>query len=115
MTTKMYAIKNCNTVKKAMDHLKEKGVDYEFNDFKKQPATEDQLRGWIKESSWETVFKKRGMMWNKLTPEQKESLNEENAVALMLENNSRINRPVVVLNNGKTLFGFNEEEYNSNF
>ena len=38
----MYAIANCDTVKKARTYLEKKKVSYEFVDFKKTPPTSDQ-------------------------------------------------------------------------
>ena len=36
MTLKIYGIKNCDTMKKTFHFLEEKGIGYEFIDYKKQ-------------------------------------------------------------------------------
>jgi len=43
---KLYGIKNCGSVKKAMVFLDEAGIEYEFVDFKKTPATLEQITYW---------------------------------------------------------------------
>ena len=43
---KMFAIANCDTVKKARIFLETKKVDYEFVDFKKVKPTKDQIKRW---------------------------------------------------------------------
>lgn len=112
---KMYAIKNCNTVQKARDYLESKAVEYDFHDYKKLGVEEDKLREWIAEFGWENIMKRKGMMWNKLDPQVKENLDEEKAVELMLENQSRIVRPILELDDGSKLLAFSEDEYASKF
>lgn len=55
----VYGIKNCNTVKKALDWLDHNKVAYTFHDFKKEPATEEKLLEWQKEVSWEVLVNKK--------------------------------------------------------
>ena len=42
----MYAIPNCDTVKKARNFLEKNKIDYEFIDFKKTPPTATQIKKW---------------------------------------------------------------------
>ena len=44
----VYAIPNCNTVKKALDWLKANKVAVEFHDYKKKGITEEKLQDWLK-------------------------------------------------------------------
>ena len=44
----VYAIPNCNTVKKALDWLKANKVAFEFHDYKKKGITAAQLTAWSK-------------------------------------------------------------------
>lgn len=108
---KMYGIKNCTSVQKARNWLEEKGVEYEFHDYKKEPATEEFIVSLADELGWENTFKRRGMLWNKMSAEDKENLNRENAIARMIENNSTINRPITVLENGEKLVSWKEDLY----
>ena len=44
--TKLYGIKNCDTMKKAMNWLADNGVAYEFIDYKKAGVAEARLPDW---------------------------------------------------------------------
>ena len=50
---KVYAIPNCNTVKKALDWLKAKKIAYEFHDYKKLGITSAILTSWCTQVGWE--------------------------------------------------------------
>src|SRR5690606_2806436 len=67
-TLQVYGIKNCNTVKKALDWLTEHHIPFEFHDFIKEPATAEKLIAWGKHTGWEALVNKRGTTWRKLSP-----------------------------------------------
>lgn len=113
MTT-LYGIPNCDTIKKARKWLEKNGIEYQFHDFRKNGLDEKQLRKWVKELGWEVLLNRRGMTWRKLSDEQKESINEKNAITLMLEQPAMIKRPVLDLD-GKIHVGFKEAEYQELF
>ena len=69
---------------------------------------------WEKQVGWETLLNRRGMMWRKLSEQQKQSINRENAIAIMLEIPSIIKRPVLV-HGKKMLVGFDETQYQKLF
>ena len=56
----VYAIPNCNTVKKALDWLNKNKVAVEFHDYKKKGITAAQLTHWSKQIGWETLINKKG-------------------------------------------------------
>lgn len=110
----VYGIPNCNTVKKARTWLADNGFDYEFHDFKKLGISAEKLHEWCGIFGWEKVLNKKGTTWKKLTPEQQQSVTDENsAIALLLENNSAIKRPVIAQNGHAVLISFDEELYRS--
>jgi arsenate reductase len=105
----MYAIANCDTVKKARAFLEKKKVDYEFIDFKKSPPTKDLIKNWT-EFLGELPVNKKGTTYRKFKDEF-EALSPAKKIDFMITNSSMIKRPVV-LKNGKTIaMGFSEEEY----
>lgn len=107
----VYGIKNCNTVKKALDWLDRNKVAYTFHDFKKEPATEEKLLEWQKEVSWEVLVNKKGTTWRKLTdPEKAAVVDTASANQVLLANNSMIKRPVIETAEG-IILGFDESEY----
>ena len=60
MSIIIYGIPNCSSVKKARTFLEEKGLNYEFHDYKKSGANEEKLYQWCEEFGWEIVLNKKG-------------------------------------------------------
>ena len=108
----VYGIKNCNTVKKALDYLKDNDISYNFHDYKKEPASIAKLEAWERLTPWETLVNKKGTTWKKLSPEEQASVQDaETANAVLLKNNSMIKRPVLEFAD-TIVVGFDEEIYN---
>ena len=110
MTTVLYGITNCDTVKKARAWLDERGIPYAFHDYKKQGTDPDKLAEWQRQAGWEKVLNRAGTTFRKLPDSDKEGLNERKALALMLAQPSMIKRPVLDLG-GKLLVGFKPDIY----
>ncbi len=108
---KIYGIKNCNTVKKALDWLKEKQVNIEFHDYKKLGITEPQLQQWCTAVGWQKLVNKKGSTWRSLSVEEQNSIVDEgSAIALMLKKTSVIKRPLIE-HKHQIIIGFDEKEY----
>jgi len=110
MTTTIYGIKACDTMKKARTWLDEHGVKYQFHDYKVSGIDREHLEAWCKKAGWETVLNRAGTTFRKLPDEQKVDLNERKAIALMLEQPSMIKRPVLE-KGAKLLVGFKPADY----
>ena len=65
---RVYGIKTCDTVRKALKYLKEKGVDFVFVDFKKSPVGCEKIDEWLSKAPIETLFNKRGTKYRMLNP-----------------------------------------------
>lgn len=108
----VYGIKNCNTVKSALDWLKKHKVDFEFHDYKSKGITEAKLKEWSKQVGWESLVNKRGTTWRQLDDAiQTSIINEKSAIALMKEKTSVIKRPLIEKNGKVVALGFDEKEY----
>ncbi len=108
----VYAIPNCNTVKKALDWLKTNKVVYEFHDYKKKGITATQLTAWSKQIGWEALINKKGTTWKQLPKEFQETItNQKAAIALMIEKTSVIRRPLIEEDGKVLVIGFEEAEY----
>jgi arsenate reductase len=106
----VYGIKNCDTMKKAFAWLEANGVAYTFVDYKKAGVAETHLPDWIKRAGWEKLLNTRGLMWKKLTDEERADVDGAKAHRLMIQYPSMIKRPV--LDTGKKLLvGFDPESY----
>lgn len=105
----MYAIPNCDTVKKARAFLDQKKVDYQFSDFKKIKPTADQIENW-KAFMGELPVNKKGTTYKKVK-DKYEALSEKAKIAFIIENASMIKRPVLEKNGKIIAIGFDPEEY----
>ena len=108
----VYGIKNCDTVKKSTEWLKGNNLQFEFHDYKSKGISEEKLREWTNQVSWEILVNKKGTTWKKLDESVKNKVTDvASAVELMKEHTSLIKRPVIE-NNGRIIaVGFNEKEY----
>ncbi len=112
---KMYGIKNCDTVKKAQNFLKENAVVYDFCDYKKTPPTEKLLKDWIDKVGFSLVLNKQGATYRKLSEEQKNAMDNINsAIQMMIEKPSLIKRPILWAGD-KYIVGFDKDEYKKLF
>jgi arsenate reductase len=110
MTPTLYGIKNCDTVKKARAWLDARGVAYAFHDYKTAGIDEARLRGWAAELGWDRLLNRAGTTFRKLPEADRQDLNEDKAIALMLAQPSMIKRPVLDLGD-RRLVGFKESEW----
>ncbi|WP_417319311.1 ArsC family reductase [Emcibacter sp.] len=105
----VYGIKNCDTIKKALKWLDEKGVNYCFHDYRKDGIEEGWLRDRVKELGWEVLLNRRGTTWRKLPDDIKNSVDGEQAVRLMIEQPAMIKRPLFVLGT-ESRVGFSKKD-----
>ena len=110
MATKIYGIKNCDTIKKARRLLDEQGVEYDFHDYRKDGVDEKLIAAWVKKHGWETVLNKRGTTWRQLDDKTKAATDERTVVSLLIEHPAMIKRPI--LTQGKnSMVGFSADSY----
>ncbi len=110
MTTIMYGIPNCDTIKKARKWLEAEGVEYQFHDYRKQGIDAELVKAFCADLGWENVLNKRGTTYRQLSQEQKDSLSEESAISLLVEQPAMIKRPIVN-HNGQLHIGFKADSY----
>ena len=108
----VYGIKNCNTVKSALDWLKRNGVDFEFHDYKTKGISEEKLKGWSKQVGWEALVNRKGTTWRQLDDTTKKRINsEKEAIALMISKTSVIKRPLLEKDGEVLTLGFDEDVF----
>lgn len=110
MATTIYGIKNCDTMKKARTWLEANGIENSFHDYKASGIDRQHLEAWCDAAGWETVLNRVGTTFKKLNDAQKNDLNREKAISLMLEQPSMIKRPVLEAE-GKITIGFKPDIY----
>ena len=111
MTITIYGIKNCDTMKKARLWLDQHGVAYAFHDYKTDGIDRARLERWSKKLGWETLLNRNGTTFRDLPEAQKQGLDADKAIALMLAQPSMIKRPVLDLGGGRLLAGFKPAAY----
>jgi len=89
-------------------------VTYEFHDYKKQGIDRARLEGWVSKAGWETLLNRAGTTFRKLPDADRQGLDAEKAIGLMLAQPSMIKRPV--LEHGDSLrVGFKPADYEALF
>lgn len=108
---KIYGIKNCSTVKKALDELNTKGLTYEFHDYKKSGIEASKIHEWLKKVDLADLINKKGTTYKKLNDDTKAALeNVKTAIPVMMEYTSVIKRPILELKN-EIIIGYNTDIY----
>ncbi len=106
---KIFGIKNCDTVKKALKWLAVEGVEHRYHDFRKDGLDEATLRAMLDDVGLDLLLNKRGTTWRKLPDDVKDNVTADSAVALMLSEPAMIKRPVWH-KNGAYFVGFKAAE-----
>lgn len=110
MTLTVYGIPNCDTVKKARSWLDQRGLTYQFHDYKKAGIDAATLAGWAGEVGWEPLLNRAGTTFRKLPDDAKAGIDQDKAISLMVDQPSMIKRPVVT-GAGKMLVGFKPADW----
>lgn len=110
MTITMYGIPNCDTIKKAKKWLEAEGVEYHFHDYRKQGIDKAMVETFCQQLGWENVVNKRGTTFRQLSQEQKDNLDQNSAIELLVEQPAMIKRPILVAN-GTYHLGFKADQY----
>ncbi len=108
----MFGIPNCDTIKRARSWLTDRGIDYGFHDYKKTGIEEKRLREWVSELGWETLLNRAGTTFRALPEADKQRVDADKAIKLMLTNPSMIKRPVLDIGT-RRIVGFKPEIYES--
>ena len=96
MTTTLYGITNCDTVRKARAWLDQHGAPYRFHDFRKDGLPGDALDRWLRAPGWEVLVNRRGTTWRQLDPATRDAVvDTATARTVLLAHPTLIKRPVV--------------------
>ena len=114
----LFGIKNCNTVKKALDWLVLNKIDFNFIDVKKD-LTSEHLNQWFQNLPHDLnplmFINQRGITWRNLADSDKQLINTtKGIIELILQKPSVMKRPVLVNNKNVVLLGYDEEKYQNN-
>ena len=114
MTTIIYGIHNCDTVKKAIKWLEKEKIDVQFHDVRKDKLDSAVLTEFMTALGWQQVLNSRSVHFRALPDAQKAALNQESAIALLLDNPAMMKRPLLRHHNHFYL-GFSQAQYQAIF
>lgn len=106
----VYGIKNCDTVKKALQWLADKGIEHRLHDYRVDGLTAEFLTEAESKFGWENLVNKRSTTWRNLDEQVKETLNKTTALQVLMAQPTLIKRPII-LQQEIALIGFNEKDY----
>lgn len=112
--TKIYGIKNCDTIKKAKAWLDKHQLPYQFIDYRADGLSAEQLALFAEKCGWKNLLNTRGTTYRQLEESDKTALTEQRALTLMLAQPSMIKRPLLIHNENYVL-GFSATEYQQIF
>ncbi|OOS00797.1 ArsC family reductase [Haemophilus paracuniculus] len=110
---KLYGIKNCDTVKKALKWLEQNGFSPVLHDYRVDGLDSAWLAKMADQFGWENLVNKRSTTWRNLDEAIKNNLNRETALQVLNEEPTLIKRPILI-HNDIALLGFSEAEYQAN-
>ena len=110
---RLYGIKNCDSVKKAIKFLKANDIAYELIDFKTDPVDCAVVKPWLEQVEMKTLFNTRGTTYRTLKLKEL-NLNEEEQLEWLCKENLLIKRPVLD-KDGRIMVGFDQKNYEKMF
>lgn len=110
---KVYGIKTCGSVKKALKYFKDNDIAYEFVDFKTTPVEQNKIEYWLKKVSLDTLFNNKGTKYRTLKLKEL-NLSDEEKIKWLAKENLLIKRPVIEYND-EIIVAFDEKRYDSIF
>jgi Spx/MgsR family transcriptional regulator len=110
---KVYGIKNCDSVKKAIKFFKEHNLAYELHDFKQESVGCEHINRWLQHVEVSKLFNTRGMTYRTLKLKEL-NLSDDDKTTWLCKENMLIKRPVIEHNN-TTVVGFDLTKYEGEF
>jgi len=112
MTTVVYGIPNCDTVRKARKWLDQVGQEYTFHDVRAEPVKPATIAAWLEQLGIEQVVNKRSTAWRQLAPKQQQLATIADAVQLLQQHPTLMKRPLLAVQQ-KFIAGFKQAEWQS--
>lgn len=110
MTTTLYGITTCDTVRKARAWLDGQGIACRFHDFRAGGLEASRLEAWLDALGWEAVLNRQSASFRALPEADRAGLDRAKAAALILANPTLVKRPVLEHGGGVSV-GFRPEIY----
>lgn len=112
--TRIYGIKNCDTIKKARKWLEQQQVQHLYIDYRQDGISSELLTEFMQHLSWQDLLNTKGTTYRALPDADKQDMTAEKALQFMLAQPALIKRPVLE-HNGSYHLGFSEQSYQTLF
>jgi arsenate reductase len=110
---RIYGIKNCDTMQKALKWLDSKKLEYSFHDYKELGIDKARLELWLKHFPTDKLINTKSTTWRAFSDAEKASITSKTkAIALMTKNTSVIKRPVWEFEGDRFFLGWDEKALN---
>jgi arsenate reductase len=109
MAIRVYGIPNCGTCKKALQWLRDNGIDYEFINTKENPPTRKMIQTWVKSLGSQPMRNTSGQSYRALG-EEKKTWSDEQWIEAFAQDVMLLKRPLFVRDDTAVLVGFNHKE-----
>jgi arsenate reductase len=107
----IYGIPNCDSCRKARKFLAARGLEFKFHDIRKDGIDIQMLERWSGKVGWESLLNRKSLTWRQVPESDRQNMNRDRAMVLMLEEPTLIKRPV--LESAEfTAVGFSEQRFN---
>lgn len=103
----------CTTCKKALNYIKEKGIDFDDRHIVENAPTQEELRTWIEKSGLEfkKFFNTSGKLYKEMALKDKvKDMTLEEATELLATNGMLVKRPLLITDDA-VVVGFKAEAY----
>ena len=97
-----------------MKWLADHNIEHKLHDYRVDGLDTAFLQQAEAQFGWENLVNKRSTTWRNLDENVKKTLSKATALSVLADNPTLIKRPII-LQDGKTLIGFDAKEYESAF
>ena len=106
----VYGLRSCDSCRAALAWLDEHGIEARFHDLRRDGLEVQMLARWTDNLGWEKLLNRKSLTWRRIPENDRDNLDLDRALALMLEHPTVVRRPV--LERGSFVaVGFSPEDY----
>jgi len=106
----LYGIASCDSCRKARKWLDANNIVYEYHDIRIDGLAIQMLERWSDRIEWKKMLNTRSLTWRKIPETDRGDLTKDKALALMMQHNTLVKRPVLECDEFISL-GFSPDNY----
>ena len=106
----LYGIASCDSCRKARKWLDANNINYDYHDIRIDGLSIQMLERWSDRIEWKKMLNTRSLTWRKIPEMDRGDLTKDKALALMMQHNTLVKRPVLECDEFIAL-GFSPDNY----